>query len=270
MEPAFEAGRVRTVRDRLAATVRLSSLLATRVVAVSGAVRDELLAMGISSSKVVVLDTPVDRRGRTTLSRDESRAALGYQPSDIVISTLGRAEPVKGWDILIQAFTEVARQSADARLLLVGSTDREEERRFFRELHELIHRHELGQRVRFTGYLEDVTVPLSATDLFILPSRSEGNSAALLEALAAGLPCVCTRVGTAAEAVLDGVNGILVERGNHRELGDAMKLLVRDPALRARFAAAAKPPLTAPSFEQEAEQWYQLYAPVECRGGTGP
>jgi glycosyltransferase involved in cell wall biosynthesis len=116
--------------------------------------------------------------------------------------------------------------------------------------------------VRFTGFLEDVRVPLAATDIFVLPSRSEGNSNALLEALAAGLPCVCTRVGNAPKAVVEGVNGILVERGNHRALGDAMNRLVGDPGLRGRFAAEAKPPPTALSFEKYTEQLYQLYAPA--------
>jgi glycosyltransferase involved in cell wall biosynthesis len=265
MEPAFEVGRPLTVRDRLAVTVRLSILLATSVEAVSRAVRDELVSMGIRSSKIHVLDTPVDRSAPSSMSRHEARVTLGYQPADVVISTIGRAEPVKGWDVLLQAFAEVARQNADTRLLMVGSTEGEGERRVFRELQALIHQCHLGPRVRFTGYLEDVTVPLAATDIFVLPSRSEGNSGALLEALAMGRPCICTRVGNAPAAVVDGVNGLLVERGKHRELADAITRLVNDPELRARFTAAARPPPTAPSVEQYGEELYRRYAQIEGR-----
>lgn len=169
------------------------------------------------------------------------------------MATLGHAVPVKGWDVLLQAFARVAARHPRARLVLAGSCEAPEERGFFSRLQSVIQTHPLSQTVRFTGHLADAAPLHRAADVFVLPSRSEGCANALIEALDAGLPCVATRVGNAAELITEGVNGFLVERGDADALANAL-LRTCDDALRAAMARRAKLPATVPSLAEYSAQ----------------
>jgi glycosyltransferase involved in cell wall biosynthesis len=81
---------------------------------------------------------------------------------------------------------------------------------------------------------------LAASDVFCLPSRSEGFSNALIEAMGSRLPCVATRVGGNAEALTEGVNGFLVESEDADAMADRLLRLLRDPKLRRGMGQAAR------------------------------
>src|SRR5438445_63662 len=102
----------------------------------------------------------------------------------------------------------------------------------------LLPRRGLGERFRFLGYREDPIRVLVAADIFCLSSRLEGLPIALLEAMAAGLPVVATRVGGVPTVVTDGMEGRLVPAGDPSALAAAVAELL-DPTLRAGAAAAA-------------------------------
>ena len=117
------------------------------------------------------------------------------------VAYLGRLAPQKDVGTLLEAF---ARLPAGAQLLVVGDgPDRPALARRAQRF---------GSRVHFTGFVPHVQVPavLRNVDMFVLPSRYEDLSSALIEAMAAGLPVVATRVGGTADLVHDGVNGLLV------------------------------------------------------------
>jgi glycosyltransferase involved in cell wall biosynthesis len=90
--------------------------------------------------------------------------------------------------------------------------------------------------VRLPGQMKDVEMLLSAADLFCLPSRYEGLGVALLEAMAAGVPCVASRVGGMAESVIDGETGLHVPVGDEAALARAIESLIDDPQLARRLA----------------------------------
>lgn len=255
MNPHFEQCRAPTFRDRLAPSLHLSCWLASRVMAVSSAVKEELIFFGTPADKILVRRNP--RRlgdSRTVLDRAQARSRWGFSPEDVVVSTVGRAVPVKGWDLLAQAFGVVANADSRARLLLAGSCSSADERPFFEELVRWLARHRLQGRVTFAGHLTDVRPALAAADLFVLPSRSEGCANALIEAMEARLPCVATRVGAAGEVIETEKNGLLVDRADVESLAAALLTLVRDDDLRIRFARCAAVPPSVPSLEQYAEQ----------------
>lgn len=260
MNAAFEEGRRETIRDKMVVSVRLSCLLATKTLAVSKTVRDELIKLRILSSKLMVFNNPMDSTILRYVDRGKARAAYGYTPSEIVILTIGHAVPVKGWDILLRAFSEVANEVPQARLLFVGSIDGNSERPYYEELARLIDRNGLRMKVRFTGHLTDIKEALAASDIFVLPSRSEGFGIALIEGLASGLPCVSTRVGVASEVIRPGVNGFLVERENYSEMAKVLLMLAKDSDLRKRIAEGARTtPLGIPTLEEYGEQLFNLY-----------
>lgn len=118
--------------------------------------------------------------------------------------------------------------------LIIGGGRREAEmRRLAAELG-------LAGRVHFLGQRDDVPDLLSALDLFVLPSHSEGVSLALLEAMAAGLPVIATAVGGLPEVVTDGDNGLLVPPEDPEALATALERLLEDPALAQRLGANAR------------------------------
>jgi glycosyltransferase involved in cell wall biosynthesis len=249
MEPYYEEVRAPTLRDRLALSVRASCLLATRVLTVSATVRDELVSLGIPTHKLVVFPNPVlgeEARARRLALREEARASFGFLAHDLVMTTVGHAVPVKGWDVLVRAFASIASACPTARLLLVGSTSADHERPFFNLVSGLVESLALTDRVTFPGHTEALTA-LAASDVFAMPSRSEGYGTALMEALAVGLPCVATRVGIAPQYIRDGVSGLLVERQDEAGLAEALSLLARGQALRERLAANSRAYLDGPS-----------------------
>jgi sugar transferase (PEP-CTERM/EpsH1 system associated) len=98
----------------------------------------------------------------------------------------------------------------------------------------------IAERVHFLGFRDDIPARLAESGLFILSSKSEGVSLTLLEAMAAGLPIVATRVGGNPEVVDEGRSGLLVPSGNPEALADAVIQLMTDPDLASRFGRAGR------------------------------
>jgi glycosyltransferase involved in cell wall biosynthesis len=131
--------------------------------------------------------------------------------------------PAKGHELLVEAFKEVVREVPGARLLLVGGgpwSSRGSE-----------HVRQLGieTAVDFVGPVDDVWPFLSKAHVAVLPSHNETFGIAALEAMAAGLPVVATRVGGIPEVVEDGVTGRLVPPRNARALSEALRYVYSNP-----------------------------------------
>lgn len=240
MEPICETNRKATFRDKVAISLRLSCYLSKRVLAVSNAVRTELIQHGINSEKVVVINNAIDKTSVINGDRGKSRSELGYKDYELVITSIGHAVPVKGWDILIKAFAEIADGAPNAKLLLVGSISGEHEKAFSNELMRIINDRKLKNRVKFVGHVPDIRGMLAASDVFVLPSRSEGFGIALAEGLAAGLPCISSNVGIAPELIENGINGYLFCRDDFKELSKNLFLAISDDNHLKRLKDGAK------------------------------
>ena len=259
MNSHYEAGREPGWKERIALTSRLSVRLATRVVAVSSAVAGELIELGLPPRKFHVLNNPRPEMQPSPATREESRACLGIPRDSVVLVAVGRVEPVKGWDVLWEAFESVAARSPHARLLLVGVEKVAGHETFAATLQARIAKSGLGDRVVFTGHVSDVKATLLAGDVFVLPSRSEGCCNALLEALEVGLPCVATKVGNATEVLGDGGGGRIVPRNDPHTLGEALHRLVSDDRERATLASRARIPDAVCDRRGHAEHMADLY-----------
>lgn len=251
MSSHYEQVRPPTLRERLAPSFRLSCLLATRVLAVSQTLKDELMQRGIPAHKVLVRNNP-RRLGSTegALDRSAARALWGFADTDVVIGSVGRGIPVKGWDVLVDAFVRIAPVDPCSRLLLVGSFTADYEEGFVENLRRRLRAHDLEERVVFAGYSEQVLSALRAMDIFALPSRSEGFSYALIEAMEANLPCVASRVGIAPELIRDGINGFLVGRCQPEEFARALLRLTQDSTFRDLCSLKSVIPSSIPTAEE--------------------
>ena len=211
--------------------------LCKRVIAVSGDIRDVLNKHGIDDDKVEVITNAVPIPPLAT--EDDTRLQCFRQQHDIskkefVFVYIGRLSEEKGLLYLLDAFAELIRSKACIRLFLVGDgSQRESLERRTAELG-------LDQHVSFVGFQEQVSLWLAIADCFVLPSMTEGTPMALLEAMAAGVPIVATRVGGVPDVITDGVNGRLVPRGDVKGLRESMSHMVTCPELRAKYRHEAR------------------------------
>ena len=167
---------------------------------------------------------------------------------EFLITTLGNIRRVKGHDVFIRAAAEVIRQFPAAAFSIGGEVL---EADYFAELQSLIGELKLSSHFRFDGGITDLRQHLDAADIFVLPSRSEGFSNAIVEAMAASLPVVATNVGGNAEAVQDGVSGFIVPAEDHGALSVAILRLLADP-MKAQAMGAAGKKIAAEKFTTEA------------------
>lgn len=132
------------------------------------------------------------------------KTALNIPEQAYVIGAVGRMAPIKGYDVLIQAFAKVKASLPQAHLVFVGDGPEKQ------ALQQQAERLQVSGSVRFTGFLEDVRPALGALDLYVCSSHSEGVPHTILEAMAAKVPILSTRVGGVESVIQSGVNGLLL------------------------------------------------------------
>ena len=167
---------------------------------------------------------------------DRAEAASGDPLRDSFhVTTVGNIRHVKGHDVLLRAASIVIRKFPDAAFSIAGDVLEPD---YFQSLQALVRELNLSRNVHFLGGLNNLPEHLAQAALFALPSRSEGLSNALLEAMAASLPVVATRVGGNTETVQDGVTGLIVPSDDSAALAEAICEILSDTA-RARAMGAA-------------------------------
>jgi glycosyltransferase involved in cell wall biosynthesis len=222
-------------RPRRSLAYRLLRRLGMSLVVVSEDLAEHLAPrLGLARQDLLVIlnGIPLDpfaaasRGGR----RPEARAGLGVPANAPLLVAIGNLYPVKDHATLVRA-------AARLPLVHVAIAGRGPEEPRLRELAA-----ELGveKRVRLLGLRDDIASLLGAADVLVHPSRSEGLPLAILEAMAAGLPVVATRVGGIPEAVADGETGLLVPAADPEALAAALAGLLERPEERSRLGQAGR------------------------------
>lgn len=180
--------------------------------------------LNIDANKVFVITRGVDteifkpRNDKKSL-RDE----LGIEEKDMVILYVGRLDLVKGISYLLQAAKRVIPHYKNLKFLIVGDGSLRGEYEAFAK--------SFSTNVIFTGFREDVPELMNISDIFVLPSLSEGAANVVMEASASGLPVIATEVGEVPQIVLNDKTGILVNPKDVNGLVSALKKLIHDPLL---------------------------------------
>lgn len=224
-------------------TARVLDGLASRrtdvVVAVSEAVGDQLRAGVVHDPRrVVVIANGVDA-GLFVPAPDNGRvrAELGFGPGTPIIGSIGRLEPIKGYEVSVKAFALLRRDWAgDAAPLLVVAGDGSHRP----QLEELAAGLGVRDGIRFLGWRDDITDLLAAFAIFSMSSHSEGTSVSLLEAMSAGLCPVVTDVGGNAAVLGPMLRHRLVRPRDPVALADAWRDALLDPARRESDARTAR------------------------------
>jgi glycosyltransferase involved in cell wall biosynthesis len=208
-----------------------------RVVAVSRAVREWLVdELGFPAHRVEVVWNGIDLGPCAAPPGERAvvRGEFGLDPAAPLIVQVGRLAPVKNHRLALEAFQRIAARFPAVGLLLVGDGPERV------TLEQDVDRRGLNGRVVFTGHRTDVSRLLRAADVALSTSRSEGMPLGMIESMAAGLPCVATRVGGNPEVVVDRQTGFLVASDDAQQVADRLTDLLADADLRERMGAAAR------------------------------
>jgi sugar transferase (PEP-CTERM/EpsH1 system associated) len=174
-------------------------------------------------------------------------------PDSIVFGSVGRMVEVKDYPTLTRAFIQMVRQQPErderARLVIVGEGPARA------TCLGLLQQAGLAHLAWLPGERHDIAAIMQALDVFVLPSKNEGISNTILEALASGLPVIATAVGGNVELVDTAVNGMLVQPGNVADMAQALLGYLAHPAWMAEQGRQAR---------RMAEQRYSIQAMAEA------
>jgi glycosyltransferase involved in cell wall biosynthesis len=223
---------------------------ADRLVALNRQVSEELVEIGVQPERIVHIPNGVEI--------EQIQRKADYQLDHAVTVTfLGRLHPQKGIDVLLSAFQRVRKESPQFswQLKLIGTGERRS------EFEAMARQLAIDPAVEFLGQVDDPLPMLGQSDVFVLPSRSEGMSNALLEAMASGLPCIATDIAGNSEVIAQGVNGLLVQPDDHNDLATAMASLAMDQKLREKLGQEAVRTVEDKySLDSVVDQYMTLYA----------
>jgi glycosyltransferase involved in cell wall biosynthesis len=163
------------------------------------------------------------------LAERADRKQLGIAPDETMILWTGRFDPVKGFEEMLEGFSMLG-QDRPAKLVLVGDGP------YRAEVEASIRRLGLSKQVILAGYRKDVPALLKSADIFLLPSRTEGLSNSLLEAMAVGCPVVATDIPGTKDIVSHMRTGLLVPVRSPETIAHALRTVMEDRQLAQRLA----------------------------------
>ena len=204
--------------------------ISDRLIAVGGRVRDDLIdaGVGVPHQFEVIRFGP---RWRDSIPRDDARMQLGLDSSALVVAVVGRIVQIKRPDRLVAVMRLVRDEVSNVCFAIAGGGDLSD------DLRERIDQE--GLPAVMLGWQNDVGPVFAASDAYLLVSDNEGTPVSALEASAAGLPIVSTRVGSMDEVVEDGVSGLLTTP-DVPAIGQALVSLLADAQKRKSFGIAGR------------------------------
>ena len=205
---------------------------AARVVAISNAVRSQLLRDGIGHDRVVVVHSGIDLEATRATPHEDLRAWAGLPNGGALVVTIAAVTAEKGLDLLPVTVKELVKDH-DLRWVVVG------EGPLRADLKHLADDWDLTDRLVLPGHHPDPVRLLRGADLFVLPSVSEGLGTSVLDALALEIPVVATRSGGVEEILQNGA-GLLTPVGDAHGLAQAVARMLDDADLRRRAGEAAR------------------------------
>jgi len=187
----------------------------------------------LKDENMVVLKNLIeDKKLEIKRSKEDVKAELNIPFNAVMMGTVSSLYWIKNQKILIDALIELNK--GNLFLIIIGDGP------IKNNLKEYAQKLGVTDKVRFTGWRNDVADMLNALDIFVLPSVSEGLPISLLEAMSIGLPCIASRVGGIKEVIKDGITGLLV---SPRDLGDltiALKQVINNRNFGLELGLAAR------------------------------
>jgi glycosyltransferase involved in cell wall biosynthesis len=252
--PTFDLAATAAIAPGAGRLARRMVRRVDRWAAISGQIRDDLLAWGVPEERVARIPNGVEPVAAPPLPADGVARCFLY---------LGRMTPDRDFAPLLEGFAALLDAVPDAELALVGGGPLEDEVRA-----RVAALPGAAGRVRVEGHA-DPAPWLAWAHAVVQPSRSEGMSNTLLEALSAGRACTATDIPPNREVLDGGRLGLLAAPGSGRGWADALRRLAAEPGLAARLGAAGRAEVAAVyAMEVVADRYLALYAGLRARSGA--
>lgn len=251
---AFNDPRSAWERYAIIAISKFAALLQNTIICVSDFDRAAALRYRIAPArKCVTIHNGIDADAIPFLAKKEAREKLRIPEDAFVIGTIANFYPTKSLDTLIFAAISSANLE-NIRFVIIGEGPERE------KMERLIEKYQLGPHFNLPGVIKDANTYLKAFDVFVLPSKKEGLPYALLEAMAAHLPCIASNVGGIPEIIENGVSGIVIDEITPGKIWNAIAELKKDKK-KARSLGAASYERVKKSFSLDAmrEKTLALY-----------
>jgi glycosyltransferase involved in cell wall biosynthesis len=250
---------IKGFRSTLWGSLKLRYLLRTvhKFVAITREIEEDLKHLGVSSARIVRIPNGISLEPRfRPADAQQVKAQLGWSSDVQIVTFVGRLVHAKGVDWLLEVWKEIAGQEKNARLLIIGEgPDRSALETTAQELG-------ISSTVAFLGAQKDVWQFLDATDVFALPSRREGISNALLEAMSLGLAVIVAddSLGGNREIVQHGDNGCVVAFGDTKTYAETLVRLLRHSELRSDIGKRARQSIEQTfSIDSVADRYLKTY-----------
>ena len=226
-----------------------------QVICVSTDLYERCLSIGVPADRCWYVPNGVDTEEYARdLAPEEARKRLGAPPDRPLIGMVGRLSREKRCDLAIRALELLRQDGVDAELWIAGDGDERA------SLERLVADLDLGDRVRFTGYVADPSQLYQALDLLVMSSIREGLPNSLLEAMALEVPVVATDVAGIGGLIVDGENGLLVEPSSAEALKGGMGRMLGSRDLGARLGLEGRRTVVESfSFEERMSRMRQIY-----------
>lgn len=232
----FHPGQNVFLRAALVAVERWSARISTALIVVSRANREEALARGIGRpDQFHLIRSGVSLSTyRSIVPHRQAVAGLSLRPEDRLVTTIGPFKPQKHLRDFVRVAAAVGQYRKDVHFLVVGDGDGRA------LLEKEIRRRGVEHRVHLPGWRRDIPEILARTDVFCMTSLWEGLPRSLVEAMAAGLPCVVNAVDGCRDLIRDGENGFLIPPRHPLTTADRILRLLNDPSLAQTLGARAR------------------------------
>lgn len=207
----------------------------------------------ISLHKITVIPNAIDGdRHTVTMNRAGIRAQLGIPQHATMIACVSNLRPGKGHATLLEAFEHLYQRNPHLVLVLIGDG------MLKNKLILQTKSYASHAAIRWLGLRDDIPEILAISDIFVLPTLAEGMSNALLEAMAAGLPCIASNIPANKAVIADEINGLLFVTNNSAHLSSKIQLLLKNQSFAKQLGMAARAYVTKHhSVQWIGEQWIQ-------------
>ncbi|MFQ5441391.1 MAG: glycosyltransferase, partial [Thermodesulfobacteriota bacterium] len=206
----------------------------SKVICVSGGVKEGLIGSGVREEKCVVVYNGIDPGLKPGRGPAEVKEGLGISEDDLLIGTVGSLIKRKRVDLLVDAVSILDKAGKKIKCVVVGEGPE------MNPLKDKVRKAGLDKKIFFTGFSSDALSYINAMDVFVLASEKEGLPRVVLEAMLMGRPVVAASVTGPAELVIDGGTGFLVDPASAGNIAERVAELTDSPAMRAEMGGTGR------------------------------
>ncbi|MGD8305718.1 MAG: glycosyltransferase family 4 protein [Ignavibacteria bacterium] len=209
--------------------------------AISNVIKQNLIeTTSLSENKIVLHFSGADAKKFNPLTVDPKKVRNKFEIEDneMLLGMIARYSPGKGHELFIEAARVLSKKYNNLKFLSIGEASKGEDE-YAHDIKELANKYDL-KNIIFPGFRHDIPDILAAMDIFIFPSMAEAFGMALVEAMAMGKPCVCTKSDGVLDIATDNETGLLFEKNNVNDMIDKIETLICSKEIRVKLGNAAR------------------------------